>query len=294
MKRYFNTVFILLIVICCCSCGQKPLTWQEQYDLGIRYLEDGNYEEAIIAFEAAIQIEAMKPEAYLALANVYIAQNKFDEAREILVKGYELTNDQSLKDKIDEIDSGNIYDYWGQPHKSSFFDENGALLSYYISEYSGKTEVGVTAYNAQGDQTDYWDDFRYDSHGNCTRYFIFGIDTGKIIGHDDSEYNEKDQCIRMQSFFYNDEGSELRTVWEFKYDQNGNEVESYHYDSDGEFILRDESTYDNNGRLLRVTSYDSDGVMTDYTEYIYDDAGKCIGNISYDSDGNEIGSSFFE
>lgn len=40
------------------------LTYQEQYDLGMKYLTDGNYEEAIIAFTAAIELEPKNADAY--------------------------------------------------------------------------------------------------------------------------------------------------------------------------------------------------------------------------------------
>ena len=45
MKRIVGGLIILLLVLC--SCGKGTLTWQEQYDLGVKYLSDGNYEEAI-------------------------------------------------------------------------------------------------------------------------------------------------------------------------------------------------------------------------------------------------------
>ena len=48
-------VFLLIVLT---ACGQyAQATWQEQYDLGVRYLTEGNYEEAIIAFTAAIEID---------------------------------------------------------------------------------------------------------------------------------------------------------------------------------------------------------------------------------------------
>ena len=55
MKR-LSTVLLLILMMVLPACGQKEAapTWQEQYDLGIRYLSEGNYEEAIIAFTAAI------------------------------------------------------------------------------------------------------------------------------------------------------------------------------------------------------------------------------------------------
>lgn len=54
------------------ACGIKTAPWQENYDLGMRYLTDGNYEEAILAFTAAIEIDAKQPALYLKRAETYI------------------------------------------------------------------------------------------------------------------------------------------------------------------------------------------------------------------------------
>ena len=54
------------------DAGEDETTdWQAQYDLGVRYLSEGNYEEAIIAFTAAIEIESMHAESYLGRAQAY-------------------------------------------------------------------------------------------------------------------------------------------------------------------------------------------------------------------------------
>lgn len=59
------------MVLLLCACGQKAATWEEQYDLGVRYLSDGNYEEAIIAFTAAIEIDPKRAEAFLGRGDAY-------------------------------------------------------------------------------------------------------------------------------------------------------------------------------------------------------------------------------
>lgn len=46
-------------------------TWQSQYDLGVRYLSNGNYEEAILAFTAAIEIDPKNAEIYEQRGNAY-------------------------------------------------------------------------------------------------------------------------------------------------------------------------------------------------------------------------------
>lgn len=70
---------VLLLIIALTACGQKVATWQEQYDLGIRYLSEGNYEEAIIAFTAAIEIDPKQAPAYVGRGDAYVGIAQFEE-----------------------------------------------------------------------------------------------------------------------------------------------------------------------------------------------------------------------
>lgn len=90
------SVVLILIVLFCLLQAKRAPTWQEQYELGLYYLSEGNYQEAIIAFTAAIEIDAMRPEAYLKAAEAYEAAGDIEAAREILEKGYATTGDESL------------------------------------------------------------------------------------------------------------------------------------------------------------------------------------------------------
>ena len=73
MKRAILVImgFALLLCLCACATTEDSLTWQEQYDLGIRYLSEGNYEEAIIAFTAAIEIDPKQILAFVGRGDVY-------------------------------------------------------------------------------------------------------------------------------------------------------------------------------------------------------------------------------
>ncbi len=70
-----------------CVCGQKAdvgnlsdgPTWQEQHDLGVRYLSEGNYEKAIIAFTAAIEIDPKQAPAYVCRGDAYVLSSEADE-----------------------------------------------------------------------------------------------------------------------------------------------------------------------------------------------------------------------
>ena len=96
--------FLLIIAIGLGACSQnQEAQWQEQYDLGIRYLSEGNYEEAIIAFTTAIEIDPKMSETYLALGNLYIELGDYEAAAKILEQGVSNTNDTSLQDLLDDV-----------------------------------------------------------------------------------------------------------------------------------------------------------------------------------------------
>lgn len=75
MKKYITLCLCLVLLLTSCSQmtsapevndeSFKTPTWWEQYNLGIRYLSEGNYEEAIIAFTAAIEIDPKLAPAYV-------------------------------------------------------------------------------------------------------------------------------------------------------------------------------------------------------------------------------------
>lgn len=79
----------------------EETTWQEQYDLGVRYLSEGNYEEAILAFTTAIEIDPRRPEAYLKAAETYEIMGDDAAAAAILERGYAETGDERLNRPAD-------------------------------------------------------------------------------------------------------------------------------------------------------------------------------------------------
>ncbi|MCD7819113.1 MAG: leucine-rich repeat domain-containing protein [Lachnospiraceae bacterium] len=64
-------------------------TWQEQYDLGMQYLEDGEYEAAVVAFTTAIETEPKNAEAYEQLVQLYMQEGRLDEAKALLEQAVE-------------------------------------------------------------------------------------------------------------------------------------------------------------------------------------------------------------
>lgn len=136
-----RTLTDLLAVILLSACGNES-RWQDQYDLGMQYLTEGNYEEAIVAFseaieidpnnalayigrgnaytgsgddnlglaladfQKAVQLDEQNTDAYLGIADVYILQGNHDAAMEILKEALEKTgNSDSVSGRISELEA---------------------------------------------------------------------------------------------------------------------------------------------------------------------------------------------
>lgn len=110
MKRVLRCILSMTLLLSACGnrtdpqSGQNAPTWQEQYDLGIRYLSEGNYEEAIIAFTAAIEIDPKRAEAYVGRGDAYVVSGETEENLAAAQADYEMAI---------ELDGTNVDAYLG-------------------------------------------------------------------------------------------------------------------------------------------------------------------------------------
>lgn len=74
----FGIMLMLMLALIGCSASTAD-RWQEQYDLGVQYLSEGNYEEAILAFTAAIEIDPMQVPAYVGRGNAYVLLSETED-----------------------------------------------------------------------------------------------------------------------------------------------------------------------------------------------------------------------
>ena len=114
-----NKVLIcIVLVFLLVGCGENAQTsWQMHYDLGMQYLEDGDYEHAIVAFKAAIEIDPKQAVVYVARADTYVDYVKSDETidheemfkQEIVdyEKALELTDQTEYDDDVKNIEEKN-------------------------------------------------------------------------------------------------------------------------------------------------------------------------------------------
>lgn len=68
-----------------------------------KYIEELDYENAKMAYLEAIKVNPREEDPYIKLANVYIKQEQYDEAIDILEKCESQTSSGGTKDKIEEV-----------------------------------------------------------------------------------------------------------------------------------------------------------------------------------------------
>ena len=97
-------LLVVSMLLSLAACGTSTATaWQEQYDLGVRYLNEGNYEEAVLAFQSSIEIDPLRYEGWQGLADAYVGQGNYDMALNVLQQGIAATESPDLQQKLDDI-----------------------------------------------------------------------------------------------------------------------------------------------------------------------------------------------
>ena len=89
-----------------------PKLYDKYLNTGIKYLMNGQYEEAILAFDKAIKIEPKTTEARVYQAKAYVGNEELDKAVEVLeeIQNIDKTNEELLKqilEILNEIENSN-------------------------------------------------------------------------------------------------------------------------------------------------------------------------------------------
>jgi tetratricopeptide (TPR) repeat protein len=260
-KTIFFALALSILLSACAKPPDPPPAWQEQYDLGMRYLSEGNYQEAIVAFTAAIEIDPKQAiiyvgrgdayikldeqidlaladyetalnldetsaDAYLGIADVYIRRLELNKADEILALGLEKTGDERILSKLEELRNGDS-----------------------VTDSDGKTRV----------------DRYYDPEGNLQVYMLnFGVQSD---GKDRSEeYGAGGELQGVHISYESDDG--LTTYGE-------------RYEADGRLSSRSVRVCDADGKWLYSTSTDETGNNEYLNEAVYDEQGNYLGWDTY-------------
>ena len=298
MKRFLRLTLVLVILAALVSCGQKAeATWQEQYDLGMRYLDEGNYEEAVVAFTAAIDIDEKRPEAYIGrgdayfasdeystaeedyrsalaldtsmaeiydrLADLYVQTGDLEQALEILRQGYEATKEQGLLDRLQALEELDEL-----PELPEHLPDAAIVVSMYSAEY------GLEGHDA----------YQFDEQGRMTSNTWYDLSNEAVVpevwAYDDDqntttgtrgERDENGQWVETQETY---EGTESKGWYWYSM---GAEDEEYITDptletENGRLELENgEARYgfDAQGRAITIHTYNGAGELVGYCVVTY-------------------------
>lgn len=282
------------MVISMVACGTESAeSLDELIALGAQYLLDGNYEEAVVAFDKAINVDGKciiayvgkadanlglenYPEAesvfskiieideayipgYIGLADTYMFMDNEDGAFETLQIGFDKTGNLVLSQIIDEVTEGTY-----EPNK---LHEDWESI---YAEYAGidfKQKVG----NADKEPTDESDSWR-DSAAKVIQYY----------GYDGNEYSDESGEMLAYKHEYYDEGGNLIKIEynDAQFDRVASEEET-RFVGDG---TRSISYYDANGNVSRMEWY-WDEAFQYYILFEYDANGNVTKETSYNADG---------
>lgn len=95
MKRWRSVLFVIAVLLSLSACKKEP-TIQDYLELGQKYLAELNYEEAVVAFTKAIQLDPKHAAAYSGLAEAYVGLDDYDQAIQTLERGYEAVGGEDL------------------------------------------------------------------------------------------------------------------------------------------------------------------------------------------------------
>ena len=99
-------VVVLLIYLDNKNMGE----YNAKIDEADRYMEELDYNKAEAVYLEAIEIEPKEPEAYVKTADVYVAQEQYQKAEEILEKGEKQAGGKDIEEKLEQIRPYGIYD----------------------------------------------------------------------------------------------------------------------------------------------------------------------------------------
>lgn len=250
MKRFVSVLLAAVLLLGMVSCANAEKDWQEQYDFGMRYLSEGNYEEAILAFSAAIDIDGDRPEAYMGRAEAYIAIGEPDKALKDYKKARKVAKaDDAYEDLVDELEE------LIEELEEIIAEENAAL----DIQPAGPVILLASAEVYSGDTLGYSDVLTYDGYGLLTQVQT----TEYTYGYGSTNTYFYDEAGRLVSVTFGE-----YAFAEYEYDSEGRLIRYFHAEGGATETTYE---YDDHGRLAR--EYSNVDTGNEEILYIYDDRG---------------------
>lgn len=312
MKMKNKMMLLKVIALWFCAilvltgCAGKAEAYQDKYDLGVKYVSEGNYEEAILALNAAIEIDPKQAAPYLELADIYIKKSDIDNAKSTLYAYKDQVGEEVFFDSIsgnedlingigavseDRIDHGTEYkitysnilgntirEEWyrtnGYLYRIDYFDNMGRLTCCEIYDADGSC-ICKSLYDSDENMTEEWD---YEASTYTKNEYVNGL----LVNYE----------------FYDLSKGTQNTKIEYEYDANGVLAKKTRYDHGNVHVIY---TCDSNGNDIRADVYCSRegegyeiGELTRYFIMTYDDNGTLLTKEEHIPDGMLFSIGYYE
>jgi len=242
MKKLLFLIFTFVLSLSLAACGNTAAdSWQQQYDLGVKYLSELNYEEAVVAFTKAIEIDPKQADAYAELAKVYAAQGDTAGAQKVIEDAKQQlgTDNQTVAEAEEEL---GLADRNGSQNPSA---ERAAARSEESTSANGERTI-TTEYDQFGVRMS-----RTEKEAN-----------GDIVNY--TEYDENGYIVYMYSY------TGPRRIYSqtfYENNENGKPVISKNYDENMQLVFTTEYEYYPSGNDKTWTTYDANGEIFDVQEF---------------------------
>ncbi len=272
-------------------------------------LAEGNFGNAKECLAGAKDLTPKNAEIYLVECDLYMQQEDYVAAMDVLVEGIEQTEnitldtrkhelldsirltrqEQYMDDTVREVceynETGQIqtryrYDAEGELEGWDEYEYHGDVLASEVSYYKNGMKKSGIAYNEDGTENVY---AAYDQNGQMTDVYI-------------AEYASTGRLERKQ--YYETRGLTINSSmdkvlrngvkwWKlYDYDENGYQIMDTSYNQNGSVSSWQEYYYDTDGNTVGYAAFYADGRMSGYGEGSYDEEGRKSSVTEYDADGN--------
>ncbi len=250
----FGIVMLIVVVagVAVAVHGNPQRKYSRQISLAERYLNEMDYDKAIVAYRTAIRIDPKNAEAYLGLAEAYIGLGDPEKALEVLKEGYEQTGDKSIDRRlIDLANNEGLENVAGE-------EESGALIK---EDYTDEKDTG---------EEETVNGLTFADIPSCFTYWTYTMESiGTIIEieNDGSFEGEYSAYINMETGPGYEDGTFYSNEFKGKFSQPV-QIDEYTYSIKLEYISKEsESEKIENGS--RYVVEEPEGICNDSDLLLY-------------------------
>jgi len=213
MKKKILTVLLSVIIGICISACSEKIDINEQLALGDRYLQELNFEQALICYEKVISVEPKNMPAYIGLANAYLGQGNREQAVARLEAAMEIAETSYKENQVILENAFDVY----LLDSSLFVDSNNVLLALDVLErgylvYEANDIKGPLKELYWGLMLEYMEN---DDYSNAIAILKRGMSILK-----DNELQEKISLVEKEMQFWAEYEDTMKALYQLLFDQN--------------------------------------------------------------------------